>query len=218
MIEKLLDAWLDRLSERSLQSTLAHLLSKREWTIVHLSRHCSMEMGKDILAINPNGKPCAFQLKVLNQTKFKLNDWRSINNQIRDLCYLAVEHPSIGTYRGNHKSYLVINNEFEEEASRAISDFNRTLQKDKKPKLEVIVKGQLISWLREDHPDIISPELQDSKLLLELFLEPGDSYLDREKLSELIESFISVNQRSRQTKNVASSRLSGAAILTPPYS
>jgi hypothetical protein len=214
VIEKILDVWLDRLPERALQSTLAHILSKRGWTIVHLSRHCAMEMGKDIIALDPQKNPCAFQLKVQKQKKFKLNDWRKINRQVIDLCYLAIDHPSIGTYKGNHKSYLVINNEFEEEASRAISDFNSTLRKDRKPKLKTIVKGELLNWLQEDHPNVFPSELQDTKLLLELFLEPGNSYLNREKFAELLENFLSVTQRSKLTKEAISNRISGAAILT----
>jgi hypothetical protein len=39
------------------------MLVAEGYTIVHLSRHSPIEMGKDIIAIDKDGIPCAFQLK-----------------------------------------------------------------------------------------------------------------------------------------------------------
>jgi hypothetical protein len=35
-----------------------------------------MELGKDVIAIDPSGKPCAFQLKRIQGGKLSLARWR----------------------------------------------------------------------------------------------------------------------------------------------
>lgn len=63
MIEKLLENWLDSASERSYQPVFVQMLVADGYRVLHSSRHCLLEYGKDILAIAPDGVGCAFQLK-----------------------------------------------------------------------------------------------------------------------------------------------------------
>lgn len=213
MIEKLLEDWLDNSTERTFQYTFAYLLSIRNNTILHISRHCGMEMGKDIIALTPNGVPTAYQLKTSSTGRFTLSQWRDINAQIRDLVYLKISHPSIGDYTGNHISYLVTNGVLEEEVNRAISDFNQTLIQDGRPVLQTIVKGEILDWAKEIYPNIIVSELKNTKLLLELFFENGRAPLPKEKFTNFIENTIGLDNSEEIAENKFLRQLSSTALI-----
>jgi hypothetical protein len=82
---------LDKASERSFQVPFCYMLSRQGYTIVHISSHNAMELGKDVLAVDKKGTPCAFQLK---GGDVSLRKWRDeVAPQVRDLAYGTVTHP-----------------------------------------------------------------------------------------------------------------------------
>ena len=72
MLEKVVENWLDKATERSFQQPYCHILSADRHTIIHSTRHSAMELGKDIITIDRNETPCAFQLKTGNITLAKM--------------------------------------------------------------------------------------------------------------------------------------------------
>ena len=86
-----------------------HWLAYKGHTVVHLTRHCAMEMGKDILAIDPDGVPCAYQLKgVEGGGRITLAQWRNdLSKQMHPLVHRKIVHPSIPNQP--HRSFIVIN-------------------------------------------------------------------------------------------------------------
>lgn len=102
MLERAIENWLDKASERSFQIPFCYMLSRQGYTIVHISSHNAMELGKDILAVDKSGTPCAFQLKGSNIT---MRLWRDeISGQVGDLAYGKVNHPSIDPPSGTARS------------------------------------------------------------------------------------------------------------------
>ena len=187
MLERIIENWLDKASERSFQLPYCYMLSAAGHTIIHLTRHCGMEMGKDIITINPDGTPCAFQLKAGN---ISLNKWRKeVGPQIDDLVVGKINHPSVNDSR-HHRSYLVTNGNIAEEVSRAIDDRNRTWESQGQPylHLDTVVRGQLIEQAQKLGTDLWPSELTDIKTLLEMFLENGRGVLPKGKLASLFES------------------------------
>jgi len=145
-----------------------------------------MELGVDIIAVNRDGHPCAFQLKT---GKISLKAWREISSQVFDLVYGALQHPSI-TDKGHHLSFLVTNSEIEEEAQRAINDFNETANKKGFNQLRTIVGGQLFRWAMELEENLWPTELSDTRILLEIHQEDGKNILPKDKFSSLLEKTI----------------------------
>lgn len=187
MLERIIENWLDKASERSFQLPYCYMLSADGHTIIHLTRHCGMEMGKDIITINPDGKPCAFQLKAGN---ISLAKWRTeVSPQIEDLVGGQINHPSVDN-SVHHRSYLVTNGNIAEEVSRAIDDRNRTWESQSHSylHLDTVVRGQLIEKAKRLGTDLWPSELADIKTLLEMFLESGRGVLPKAKLASLFES------------------------------
>jgi len=172
-----------------------------------------MEMGKDILAVAPDGRPCAYQLKNIGGKQLTLGKWRSdLEQQIVALVHNQIVHPSI-TSNKHHRSFIVINGELSEEVSASIDQFNRGLRG--RPKLRTIVKGDLLDRFTKLGSNFWPPDISvEFKLLLELLLVSGASALPKEKLAALLEAALDFNRkkRSRARGNVVT-RLNGAAIL-----
>lgn len=187
MLERVIENWLDKASERSLQQPYCSMLSAEGHTIIHLTRHCGMEMGKDIITVDPDGTPCAFQLKAGN---ISLARWKQeVGPQIDDLVVGKINHPSVDSSK-HHKSYLVTNGNIVEEVCRAIDDRNQTWANQDQPylHLETRVRGQLLEQAKGLGTDLWPTELTDIKALLEMFLENGLGVLPKAKLASLFES------------------------------
>ena len=192
MLERVLETWLDRANERSFQVPFCHSLAFEGYKVIHMSRHCGMELGKDILAIAPDGIPCAYQLKGVNGGRLSLGKWRSeVQKQMYDLVMGRIVHPSI-TIGKPHRSYLVINGELDEEVSRAIDDFNVARKEEGNGHLRIrtILKGELLSGFKKLQTDFWPTELTETKTFLEMFLETGRASLPRGKLASLFESLL----------------------------
>ena len=187
MLERVIENWLDKATERSFEQPYCYMLAAEGHTIIHLTRHSAMELGKDIITIAPDGTPCAFQLKTGD---ISLDKWRKeVSPQIDDLVVGKINHPSIDSSK-HHRAYLVTNGNIAEEVSRAIDDRNQTwaIQNQSYLHLEAVVRGELLEKAKKLGSDLWPTELTDVKTLLELFLENGQGLLPKEKLALLFES------------------------------
>lgn len=215
MLERVVEHWLDSASERSFQLPFCYMLAKKGHTVVHLTRHCGMELGKDVLTIGPDGTPCAFQLKNGNLT---LSQWQNhVVHQVQDLVAGSIVHPAIDESQ-RHQPYLVINGKVEEEVARAIGDQNKTWQSIGLPEIKLWVRGELLAGARDLKSDLWPTELTDVKTLLELRLEDGREVFPKEKLSVLLESTLPLQKKNGQkkapSKAACKRALSSAALLT----
>lgn len=214
MNERALENWLDNANERAFQIPFCHSLAAEGYQVVHMSRHCAMEMGKDILAIDPRGTPCAFQLKDVAGKQMTLSKWRDgLEKQIVALVHNQIVHPSIPSNK-RHRPFIVLNGELSEEVARSIDDFNRGLKR--RPKLTAIVRGQLLDRFKklgtEFWPSEISAEF---KLFLELLLTNGRENLPKAKFAALMESALQLEaKRAKATNAGHTRRLAATAILS----
>ena len=124
MQERVIENWLDRASELSFQMPFCQMLSSEGHTVVHLTRHCGMELGKDVLSIGADGVPCAYQLKGAGGGRITLKRWRDeLNAQAFDLVVGKIVHPSIDS-KQHHRAYFVTNGTLDEEVIAAIDRMN----------------------------------------------------------------------------------------------
>ena len=212
MLEKIIENWLDKATERSFQQPYCYMLSADGHTIIHSTRHSAMEMGKDIITIAPDGTPCAYQLKSGNIT---LSKWRSeVGSQTNDLVWGQINHPSVDTSE-HHRSYLVTNGNIEEEVSRAIDDRNRAWESRGLScyHLETIVRGELLDKANGLGIDLWPSELTDIRTLLEMFLEGGKGILPKNKLWSLFESLFLLDSEKALSDPHHKRIIASAALL-----
>jgi len=215
MIERLLENWLDKATEKSFQTPFCYMLVNEGYTVIHLTRHCAMEIGKDIIAIAPDGKPCAYQLKSSSSRKIVMDD---IDIRQLDRLRLAIAHPATSKAQA-HTSYFVTNKDIEEEAQRVINDYNLTNKAIANSEIQVISRGNLLKKARDVGYSLFPTELEDTKALLELFLVEGWRPLQREKFARLIENTIGIDadkiSSQERLRRVSSAALITAIALSP---
>ena len=224
MLERVIENWLDKATERSFQQPFCYMLSAEGHTIIHLTRHDAMEMGKDIITIAPDGTPCAFQLKTGN---ISLSKWdKEVSSQTDALVTRHINHSSVVSSK-YHRSYLVTNGNIGEKVSRAIHDRNQAWAQQSLSDfhLQTIVRGELLQKAKKLGTDLWPTELKDIKTLLEMFLEGGRGVLPKEKLASLFESTFPLsplnNHRKPPTSHITRVIASAAllcAVATSSFS
>ncbi len=209
MIEKLLENWLDSAGERSYQPAFVQMLSARGFSVAHSTRHTALEFGKDVLAIAPDGTPCAYQLKGNPGGRLGLAAFRQMQPQLVQLMSQAIAYPGISTNR-RHRSYLVTNGYFDEEVHRAVGDLNRARYRSR---LSLISRGDLLDWAKAIGTTLWPAELEDTQLLLRLILADPRDLLPVETLSTLIEKILGLGADAKRVSRAQMDRAIPAAAL-----
>lgn len=212
MIEKLLENWLDSASERSYQASFVQMLCGQGYRVLHSTRHCALEYGKDVIAIAPDGVPCAFQLKGKPGGRIGLSEFRSeIQQQLFQLMSQPIVFPGVPE-GASHRSFLVSNGYFEEEVHRAVDDLNRTPHLSK---VELIGRGQLLKWANELGASVWPSEMTNVRELLEVFLHDGHDLLPMQQLATMLEEVLGLRGDDSPLKPAALNRAApSAALLT----
>lgn len=196
MHERLIENWLDSSSERAYQTPFCQMLVGKGHRIIHTTRHSPTEFGKDIISIAPGGQTHAFQLKGNPGSRLTLRQFREIQGQLQEL----VSYPVRGSKGKWHRSFLVTNGEIDEEAQDAISSFNAGNLRLGYPerKLEVISRGQLLSWAKSLGSALWPSELTDVNALLELMIYNGQSQPPIQKLHHILARSLRLNEDDRR--------------------
>lgn len=209
MIEKLLENWLDSASERSYQPVFVQMLAAQGYRVIHSTRHAALEFGKDVLAIAPDGRGCAFQLKGHPGGKLGLREFqREIQPQLVQMASQAVVYP--GFPKGGHRSFLVSSGYFEEEVQRAVDDLNRAGYRSR---IELISRGDLIKWANDLGTSLWPSELTEVRTLLELFLANPKNPGPVEKLADLLRHVLIEGRGKRSLKKAELERRCASAAL-----
>src|SRR5271165_1786041 len=93
--EKLIEIWLDSAGERQYQFAFRNALLSAGFTILHNTSHTALELGKDVIAVSPDGELFAYQLKGNPSGRLTISQWQQLLPQINTLVYQPVSHPSI---------------------------------------------------------------------------------------------------------------------------
>lgn len=214
MYERLLENWLADATEKTFQTPFCQMLIGQGYTILHSSRHSPIEMGKDVIAIDPEGTLKAFQLKTSPSGRLKLKDFRKIQEQMIQLLTQKVVYP--GYENHTHLSYLVTNGYIEEEALRAIDDINRSYPDAPGGPLGVCAKGKLIDWAKTIQEGLWPVELRNTNTLLNIYLESGSEELSLEKMHTLLSTTLGLDSEVKlEWKEAEVKRsISSAALIT----
>lgn len=204
MVERLIENWLTKVNEKSFQVPFCQMLIGEGYKVIHLSRHGSFEEGKDVLAISPEGTPCAFQLKGSDSGKITQKEWGKYHDQIVRLIETPINHPSIDKLK-KREVFFVTNGELEEEVRVEITNQNSDRKSRSLPELQTIVKGELINRFIKIHTNLWPLQLESEKELLELYLSDGTGYLNKAKFAGFIEDLL--------MKNIGRKEIIGQRIL-----
>jgi hypothetical protein len=202
MLNRLLENWLDSASERSYQSVFCQILAAKGHTILHSTRHSSLEFGKDVLTIGPDKKVNAYQLKGNPGKRVTLNQFREIQSQ---LIQLATQPPIFpGLKIAPFNTFLVTNGYIDEEVQRVIDDLNRSFEATKaigRP-IKVIQRGQFFEWANEFGTSLWPEEIKDVNALLQLLVSDGKEMLPSDLMEKILNSSLLMNENKNSAANI----------------
>lgn len=192
MLKKLIENWWTNANERTFQYPFAFHLVVDGHAVLHVTRHCGMELGKDILSIDRNGLVHSFQIKGCEGGKLSLNYWRKeLFAQVEDLVINPVVHSSLPNGKSiEHQPWLVVNGELEEELIRTINDRNDTYEKLYNRRLKVLTIGQLIAKSIEIESEFWPPNPEYSRDIFEAYLDDGRRVLNKERLARVLQCMV----------------------------
>ena len=208
MIGKLLENWLDSASELSYQQVFVQMLSAHGYVVLHSTRHCLLEFGKDILAIAPDGVGCAFQLKGDPRGQMRISEFRNgIQQQLVQL--MSQSPPFPGFPSGVHRSYLVSNGSFSEEVQLAVSQMNAGPYPSK---LQLWSRGTLLDMALKVSESLWPSEIEDTRLLLDIYMADPTDQLPLGPLAEMLTSILHLEDDSDALKEAEFKRAVNSSI------
>jgi hypothetical protein len=215
VLERVIENWLDRATERTFEVPFCYMMAAQGHTIIHLTRQTAMELGKDILSIAPDGVPCAFQLKTARNGRLGLSDWRSnVAHQVIDLVGGRLAHTSIPSNSPHHRAFLVTNGELEEEVVRAIKDLNEGWRSQGLAwELRTIVRGEMLQLAKNLGVALWPTEPFDAKQYLDIYFADGRGELPKAELSDLLGQVLLLDEDSKLARADCTRRIASAALL-----
>jgi hypothetical protein len=209
-LEKIVENWLTKTRERGFQTAYAQLLLNHGYKVIHLSPHTESELGKDIIAIAPDGVPCGFQLKI---DKITTSRWRQeVWPECEQLLALPLVHPSLPSNR-DHRSFLVTTGTLSDPVRNDIDQRNRQRRRKRQKPLYVVVRGQLARDLVASHSSILPWEPEDYRRFLELYVGDGTKPLRKLEFSAFLGSILLLPTAPKSRRD-AQEHLSRALILS----
>ena len=213
--EKLIEIWLDSASEREYQFGFRSALIFSGYKVLHDTSHTSLELGKDIIAINPDGDVFAYQLKGNPDGRITISQWHSLLPQINALVYHPLSHPNLraGT---PYQPYLVTNGEIHEDVLAAIAAYNAEIiasGRNVRP-LQTIARGELLSMFVAQSAKIWPVDIEAQREILNLLASSGHDCLPQKNFSTLVERILGFNDDAAKFKveRIASAHLVTAII------
>jgi hypothetical protein len=179
------------------------------YKVLHLSSHGQMEQGKDIIAIDKNGVPCAFQLKAGNITT---RVWRDIKGEIDELIEIPINHPSVDK-SVKHRAILVTNGTITDKIRRDIDDRNANFRNKGLSELEIIVGSELLAEFIKIHGSFLPSEPKDFKTFLELFLSDGTDMLNKELFSNFLTSIL-FEKKETESYSIIRQKIASGILLS----
>lgn len=216
MIERLLENWLTNTHERAYMVSFCQLLLSKGYSLLYISPHGMEEAGKDIITRNKQGKLEAFQLKTGD---IGLAEWRSIFGEIEELIKQPIQHPSVQKTE-KFQCFIVTNGRIKDPVRTRITEQNNVNWREKrKTELKYIDRDQLLADYLANYGKFIPTELNDFKSFLEFYLADGSDMFPKEKFTDFLLNFFSLNSTipttSKATNLIASSVIITSYCLHP---
>ena len=216
MYERLIENWLTNVNELGYQIPFREVLLTLGFRILYVSSHGPGEHGKDIVARDGSGKLWAFQLK---GGRIKLQEWRRMRDEVRELVELPVQFPGISRTEP-FQPVLVTNGDLTTDARDNIHAYAGKWSRSGSARLDVWSGRKLLAMFVEAHGSFLPGHVEDFRLLAELYgFDPSDR-IPRRKLLRLLTEIVrseSVGKTAQQRKRALESMVLSGSYLVGQY-
>lgn len=191
-LQRAVEYWLNAANELGYQPLFCSWLSTQGYKVKYSIKSTVIEQGKDVVAVNTKGIPCAYQLK---GGDINTKRWRTeVKPEIEAMMDIPIHHPSIDPNMP-HISYLITNGEINDAVRLEITGYNE--KKWKSAPLKYLTKGDLLINFQEMANGITPKNVQSYKTLMDLIFADGEGTPDLEKIHNFLQEILKVNDKKR---------------------
>ena len=210
MIENLVAAWLTDASERSYEAAFAQLLVIEGHTVIQGPMHHAHEHGKDIIALDPDGELCVYQLKG-GSGKLDTGGVEEAQQQLFVASAAVVAHPSLPEPCLPSRVYLVTNQVATGPAQGRILVLSQGNEVAGRAPLSLTERDELLSRFIQAEGRFFPSSPRALKAFLGLFLADGHGPIPPIEFFTLLEAILPVDG-GRPAAAAAQREISSAAL------
>lgn len=213
MLERIVENWLTKSGERGYETPFAQLLATEGYRVLNGPVHHPFEHGKDIIALDPEGRLCAFQLK--GGETIDLKDFESMQGQLMALAATAISYPGVEPARRPDRVALVCNGVLSPQALDRLDKLNAGNREFGAPPIVCIQKDELVSRFVAAHGRFLPSQPEDLSGFLRLSLADGRGPFPRRELASFLKGLS--RDLPDRGRNLAISRLLASSVLLTAY-
>jgi hypothetical protein len=213
VLERIVENWLIKSGERGYQTAFAQLLASEGYRVLNGPVHHPFEHGKDIIAIDPEGRLCAFQLK--GGELIDLREFESIQGQLMALAATAISYPGLEAARRPERVALVCSGVLSPPALDRLDKLNSGNREFGAAPIACVQKDELVSRFITAHGRFLPTQPEDLNAFLHLALADGRGPFPRRELAAFLTGLL--QDLPDRGRNRAISRLVASAVLLTAY-
>ncbi|MBU4339068.1 hypothetical protein KKD57_05980 [Patescibacteria group bacterium] len=214
-LQRAIEYWLDSVNELTYQPLFCEWLTTLGHVLKYSIKNTNFELGKDVVSVDQNKIPHAYQLKGGN---INLKRWRNeVKPEIEVLIDCPIQHPDINK-DSNHVSYLVTNGEIDDSVRVEIVALNEKKWKDNP--LRVWTRSDLLNGFQSMAEGILPQNAEAYKRLIDLIFANGFSLPDMEKVNSFLCEILKIsndNLPKEQRKRDIAAGVLYATMVVGPY-
>jgi hypothetical protein len=212
-VERVIEDWLTSSDERSYQLSFVSLLRRSGHKIKYVSKHSTLEFGKDVVSLSPDGELTAYQLKVGN---ISLATWRQIREEVYELSEVSLRSPS-GRRTMADKCFLVTTGVVDDTVHEQLRDKNVAFREKGLPEIDTIELPDLIRQFTEVFDEFFPVSIGSFNDLMRIFLSEGTGPVDKELLSSVLLRLDPVESSKKKVSRAFSNLVVAAEFASTPF-
>ncbi|MBU1706003.1 hypothetical protein KKG19_04755 [Patescibacteria group bacterium] len=214
-LQRAIEYWLDSSNELGYQPLFCELLTTQGYTVKYAIKSTTIEQGKDVVAIDADKIPHAFQLK---GGDINTKRWREeVKPEIEAMIDCPIIHPDIDKKK-EHVSYLITNGEINDAVRLEIVSLNE--KKWKNSPLKYWTRGDLLNGFQQMAEGILPSDAQSYKKLIDLIFADGEGLADIKKVSSFLYQILNIDnpkQKKAQRQRDIAAALLYANMMAGPH-
>ena len=212
MIENLVDVWLTEASERSYEAAFGQLLVIEGYRVVQGPMHHAYEHGKDIIAWDPTGDLCVYQLKG-GKDNLNLAGVEKVQDQLLAAAAAVVTHPSLPSPRPPDRVFLVTNQVATGPAQDRIHVLSEGNHNRGLAPLHLVEHAELVSRFVEAEKQFFPSSPAALNVFYSLYAADGRGELPRHDFFRLLEEVLPLKGPKCRASD-AGRAIAAAALIT----
>jgi len=203
--------------ERGYQAGLVAILLRQGHRVLYVSPHSSLEHGKDIVTLAPDGALCAYQLKVGD---IGTTDWRDIQGEVLEACLIPFQNlkPPANAVRKADRVILVLTGRVKDPVRNKIELINADHQIQGIAPISLLEIDDLVALFAERFESFMPASTAGASEAIALAAADGRGWPNKPALCRLFDGILAKRGRTRvSTRRALADLIVAADFASVPF-